>query len=269
MPPRTHPAPPRPALRRRAVAALLTLAVIAAANEARAGDAAARHVLGFSPDGHYFAFEQYSTLYEQDAAFSEYVAIDTRTDRFVAGTPVRVLIRGDDGLDADKARADAAAKAKPLLARLGIGRAGTQTAGKPSMALDEIGIYQMEPQPLARALAVPLPDGRSLSLTLSERALGSAMCAGYGGTGTAGRAKIVGLQLSMQLGGATTLLQEDAALPRSRRCAHAYGIAEAWLHRAPDGGLTLAVLVEYADNDGYHAGPNRRFLAVTRKLPKP
>ncbi|WP_292680767.1 hypothetical protein [Mesorhizobium sp.] len=29
---------------------------------AQAGDAAARHIIGFSPDGAYFAFEQYGTL---------------------------------------------------------------------------------------------------------------------------------------------------------------------------------------------------------------
>ncbi|MCZ7642669.1 MAG: DUF2259 domain-containing protein [Pseudorhodoplanes sp.] len=195
--------------------------------------------------------------------------MDTRTDRFVAGTPVRVLIRGDDGLDADKGARGCRRQGK---AAAGAARHRPRRHADRRQALD--GARRDRHLPDGAAAARPrarraLPDGRSLSLTLSERALGSAMCAGYGGTGTAGRAKIVGLQLSMQLGGATTLLQEDAALPRSRRCAHAYGIAEAWLHRAPDGGLTLAVLVEYADNDGYHAGPNRRFLAVTRKLPKP
>ncbi|MBZ0141486.1 MAG: hypothetical protein K8H87_17220, partial [Pseudorhodoplanes sp.] len=99
-----------PAITDRFKAALIALPVLLA-SPAQAGDAAARQVLGFSPDGNYFAFEQYSALYEQDAAFSEYVVIDTRGDRFVAGTPIKVLIRGDDGLDTDKARADAKAKA--------------------------------------------------------------------------------------------------------------------------------------------------------------
>lgn len=269
MPLQFHTALPGRIPRAAPVASAIASIALLAASPAQAGDAAARHVLGFSPDGNYFAFEQYSALYEQDAAFSEYVVIDTRGDRFVAGTPIKVLIRGDDGLDTDKARADAKAKAEPLLARRKIGAAGTHVAGKPSMALDEVGIYQMDPLPLAKRLDIALPDGRNLSLTLSEHALGSALCAGYGGTGIAGDARVTGFKLAMRLGGADTVLHGDAALPRSRRCAQAYGLAEAWLHQVPDGALTLAVIVEYADNDGYHAGPNRRFLAVTKKLPKP
>ncbi|MGE3150615.1 MAG: hypothetical protein AB7K04_16280 [Pseudorhodoplanes sp.] len=49
-------------------------------------------------------------------------------------------------------------------------------------------------------------------------------------------------------------------------CAEDYGIAEAYLHKAADGTLTLAAPIGYADNANYHAGPNRRFLAVTRRL---
>ena len=30
--------------------------------------------------------------------------------------------------------------------------------------------------------------------------------------------------------------------------------------------LTLVALIEYADNKDYHAGPNRRFMAVTKRL---
>ena len=40
-------------------------------------------VIGFSPDGHVFAFEQYTTLYEDEAAFSELFFIDTRRDVFL------------------------------------------------------------------------------------------------------------------------------------------------------------------------------------------
>jgi predicted secreted protein len=246
---------------------LVAAAGALASGRALAGDAAARHVIGFSPDGTVFAFEQYTMLYEDDAAFSEYVVIDTRTDRFAPGTPIKVLIRGDEGLDEKKARGDARKRADPILKKLRVGEPGTRIAGKPSMALDEIGIYQMDPQPLAKSLDVALPDGRFLQLSASAHQIGSATCAGYGGTGTPGKAKTYGLKLTMSLGGAPIILQSDATLPASRRCAADYGIAEAWLHRAADGTLTLAALIEYADNHEYHAGPNRRFMAVTKRLP--
>lgn len=245
--------------------------LIALAGAANAGDAAARRFIGFSPDGKVFAFEQYTMLYEDEAAFSEYFIIDTEKDVPVPGAPVRVFIRDEnDGLDEDKARAEAGKKAMPLLDKFKVSEPGTYVGGKPSMDLDEIGIYQMEPEPLAKSLDVPLPGGRKAQLTVSSHALGTAMCEGFGGRSRAGRAKVAGMKLTMSLdGGAPVVLRQDKTLPKSRRCAADYGIAEAYLYTAPDGVVTLAALIEYADNDGYHAGPNRRFLAVTRRLANP
>ena len=252
------------------IALICAVAALALYSEsAQAGDAAARRVIGFSPDGIYFAFEQYTMLYEDEAAFSEFVVIDTRGDRFVPGTPVRVLVRGDEGLDEKKAREDAQAKAGPILQRLKIGEAGIRVEGKPSMDLDEIGIYQMDTKPLAKSLSFVLPDGRKARLAVTDKPSGAALCDGYGGRGVKGKAKAAGLKLALDLDGAAqTVLQDDKALPASRRCAAEYGIAEAYLKVAPDGSTALAALVEYADNHDYHAGANRRFMAVTRRLPK-
>lgn len=247
------------------------VAAMTLSNVAQAGDAAARRFIGFSPDGKIFAFEQYTMLYEEEAAFSEYVIIDTEKDRLVPGAPVRVFIRDEnDGLDEEKARADAEKKAKPLLEKFKVSEPGIYVGGKPSMDLDEIGIYQMEPKPLAKSLDVPLPGGRKARLALSSHPLGTARCEGYGGRARAGRAKVAGMSLTLSLDGGTPVtLQHDKTLPKSRRCAADYGIAEAYLYAAPDDTVTLAALIEYADNDGFHAGPNRRFLAVTKRLPKP
>jgi predicted secreted protein len=244
-------------------------AIAAFAVPAVAGDAAARRIIGFSPDGTYFAFEQFTDIYEEDAAFSEIVVIDTNTDRFVPGTPVRVLIREDDDVS-EKSRALAAAQAKPILDQLRVVDAGAYVAGKPSMMLDEVGIYQMKPEPLAKSLAFKLPGGRAATLAVADKPLGQAMCDGYGGRATPGRAKVAGLRLTLDIAGAPQLvMQNDNTLPKGRRCAAAYGIAEAHLHTAPDGTITLAALIEFSDNHDFHAGPNRRFMAVTRRLPKP
>ena len=244
--------------------------VFCAAAPALAGDAAARRVIGFSPDGAYFAFEQYTMVYEDEASFSDYVIVDTKADKFVPGTPIRILIRGDDGLDEKKARADALAKAKPLLDRFQIGEPGTRIEGKPSMDLDDIGIYQTGAQPMATSLDIPLPDGRKAQLTLQNHPIAIVMCDGMGGRGTPGKSHGYGMKLTLKIAGsAPTILQHDKALPKSRRCAASYGIAEAYLHKAPDGTLTLAALIEYSDNHDHHAGSNRRFMAVTKRLPKP
>ncbi len=253
---------------RRAMPALAILGSLTPT--ALAGDAAARKVIGFSPDGAYFAFEQYTMVYEDEASFSDYVIVDTLNDRFVTGTPIRVLIRGDDGLDEKKARAGALAKAKPLLDRFRIGEPGTRIESKPSMDLDDIGIYQINQQPMAKSLELPLPDGRKARIAVSRHPIATVMCNGMGGTGAPGKAMGYGVKLTLKVAdGPPIVLQHDKALPKSRRCALEYGIAEAYLHKAGDGVLTLAALIEYSDNEDHHAGPNRRFMAVTKRLPKP
>jgi predicted secreted protein len=248
---------------------ILSLALLLGATLASpvaAGDAAALRVIGFSPDGTIFAFEQYTMLYEDEAAFSEYFLIDTRTDRYLPGTPIKVLLRDDDGNDEKKAREQAAAKAAPLIAQHRIEQPGTRHEGKASMALDEIGIYQMNTGPLAQAQAFTLPDGRKARLAVAHRPLGNAVCEGVGGRGMKGRIPVAGLKLTLVLDGKPVTLQEDKQLPPARRCVSGYGIAEAYLHTAPDGAITLAAMIETVDNHDYHAGPNRRFMAVMRRL---
>jgi hypothetical protein len=112
-----------------------------------------------------------------------------------------------------------------------------------------------------------LPDGRKARLTVSQRALGKADCDGAGGRGVKGKVAVAGLKLTLTLDGKPTVLQEDRKLPETRRCVSGYGIAEAYLHTAPDGAVTIAAIIEAVDNHDYHAGPNRRFIAVTRRLP--
>lgn len=244
--------------------------LLATALPAAAGDAAARRVIGFSPDGTTFAFEQYTTLYDSLEHIVEIQVIETRTDTFVKGTPFR--LRADESKkshDLPEARNELMRKARPfVIGNLKVSEPGQQFAGKPSMDLDEIGIYQMDPKPLATGQDFTLPDGRKASLKLSETALGKASCYGAGGRATYGDVITQGVTLTLSLdGGAPVTLQSDKRLPKSRRCVTAYGIAEAWLHRAPDGVQTLAVLLETVDAHEFHAGPNRRFMAVTTRIP--
>ncbi|WP_287092263.1 hypothetical protein [Mesorhizobium sp.] len=53
--------------------------------------------IGFSPDGTYFAFEQYGTLDAgaSNSGWSEIDIIDTRTDEFVGGKPIRIVDETD------------------------------------------------------------------------------------------------------------------------------------------------------------------------------
>ena len=75
------------------------------------------------------------------------------------------------------------------------------------------------------------------------------------------------LASALGVGGCPMVLNDDSRLPKNRRCVTAYGIAESYHHQAKDGAQTLAVLIETVDAHEFHAGPNRRFMAVTRRLP--
>jgi predicted secreted protein len=244
--------------------------LLAAASSAFAGDAAARKVLGFSPDGTTFAFEQYSTLYDSTEHVVDIQVIDTRTDSYVKGSPFSVRTKHDDERELDAARAGLLKSATPTLARLKIGAAGKHFPGKPSMELDDVGIYQMAKAPLAKAQEITLPSGRKAKLAIAETALGKASCYGAGGRGTFGDVIVQGLTVTLTLDdGSSTILQMDKRLPKNRRCVTEYGIAEVWLHEATDSTPTLAVLIETVDAHEFHAGPNRRFMAVTKRLSLP
>ncbi len=254
----------------RSLAALCVL--IAATSSASAGDSAARKVLGFSPDGTAFAFEQYSTLYDSNERIIEIQVIDTRTDSFIKGTPFSSRIGDDDERETDVLRTGMLKTAAPTLSRLNVGVPGKHFPGKPSIDLEEVGIYHMAENPLAKTQEITLPGARKARLAITETALGKASCYGAGGRGTFGSVIVTGLTLTLTLtldDGAATILQTDKRLPKSRRCVTEYGIAEAWLHEAPDGTQTLAVLIETVDAHEFHAGPNRRFMAVTKRLPSP
>jgi predicted secreted protein len=61
---------------------------------ARAGDAATRAIVGFSPDGRYFAFEQHDTRGGSGFPYVEIFVVDAADDRWGPGSPIRK--RADD-----------------------------------------------------------------------------------------------------------------------------------------------------------------------------
>ena len=114
----------------------LVLPVAATAPGAQAGDGAAVHVLGFSADGRYFAFEQYGEQDGSGSLHSTITAIEIAGDRLVKGMPVAAIMDPDNPAlgkePRDKQLADirakAAADAAALLQQLGISGAGHMVA---------------------------------------------------------------------------------------------------------------------------------------------
>ncbi|WP_246811273.1 DUF2259 domain-containing protein [Mesorhizobium sp. AA22] len=139
------------------------------ASAAQAGDAAARRIFGFWPDGTYFAFEQYGTLDAgaSNSGWSEIDIIDTRTDEFVGGKPIRIVDETEEAtLTLDQARAQAAAQAAPILAQYAIAARGERTAFDRFTFPDDMVAYQdiARPDQVSQKWLSPTYDELGISI---------------------------------------------------------------------------------------------------------
>jgi predicted secreted protein len=248
----------RPSLRSaRAVRAglLSVLALAAAAGVARAGDGAAADVLGFSPDGRYFAFQQHGEEDGSGAIYYETTAVDVANDRPVAGTPFVAA-----------SPEEATKHAEALLRRLDIGNAGIEVVGVPASRAHEV-ISPRDVNPVMDAAVAELSLGPAIvgaggRILLRAADLDAPRCRGLVPEGRPQGFTLVLERPDM----APLVLHRDRELPQSRGCPDRYGLAGAYALATPAGDTALAVLLQYF----YFAfeGHNRRFLVVTARVPK-
>jgi predicted secreted protein len=232
--------------------ALLT--IVLACGTASAGDYAAREILGFSPDGRTFAFEEYGVQDGSGFPYSNIYAIDTATDGWVAGTPVRMLTESELAPLA-KTRAEAARKARPILGVRKVGVPGNLVASNPPT---EVSADPHRVVFLPRIIA-PM-GGPAYDLTLTEIAMPAAGCPDMGKPFHGFRLTLTGP------GGSTQTLANDGQIPSSRHCPLNYAISDVLTYFPPGGQPVLAVLLSMF-TVGFE-GPDRRFLAVTAPLPQ-
>ncbi len=253
-------------------AALLVLALTARASETCAGDGAALHVLGFSSDGRYFAFEQYGEQDGSGALYSIVTAIEIVGGRTIKGMPVAVLMSPDHP-DLSKqprdqqlaaVRARAATSAATPLREFGISGAGQMIASTPdSRAGDLLSPEQVKTIMQAASGSMTLPTNRfgadaRLALREFDIALPRCKKAGSG-------AHPVGFGLTLERKSRPTIhLNRDQTIPPARGCPERYGIAEAHTLPLPDGLSALAVVIQYF-YPGFE-GPDRRFMTVTSRV---
>jgi predicted secreted protein len=219
-----------------------------------AGDYASRHVIGFSPDGRYFAFEQYGVQDGSGFPYSEIFVIDTETDNWVPESPFRIRL-DKESERSDTARKSARQAASPLLQKLNIGEPGEHLASNPRAELSaDPGRVVIN-----AAHRFTPPKDEPISFTLTEKTLNSAKCAQYS------ERPMKGFTLTMTHEGANpVILSDDEKLPDSRGCALGYGIADIFSHES--GGETTYAILLHMPTIGFE-GPDRRFIAVTHRLP--
>jgi len=235
------------------VAASLTLAATIFATPAFAGDAAELSILGFSADGSIFAFEEYGVQDGSGFPYANRFYIDTASDNFMPGTPVRVRI-DDEAASVADARA-AAREQGQNVAQDAMLEPGF-TAG-----FNAITELSADPHRLAgNPRPVFPPIDQPVEFRIEEIVLEQPEnCHGLG--------EAVGFRLvrvGLAPGEAAQIVHEDASIPASRNCPLGYrlGAVQTFF---PDGGEPVYAVLVAVRSLGFE-GPNHRWIAIPGRL---
>ena len=222
---------------------------------ARAGDAAELAILGFSPDGSIFAFEEYGVQDGSGFPYANRFYIDVTTDKFVKGSPIRVRL-DDENASLDDARADAAKRGQAIVSDAALSANRGQT-----VALNPITERSADPHLVVanpRPVLPPIDD--PLAFRLEELQLAPpANCETIGGN--------IGyrlLRMGMAAGESAMLLHEDSKIPSSRGCPLGYRIGAVQTFFPESGSPVFAVLIAVRSY-GFE-GPDHRWIAVPGRL---
>jgi predicted secreted protein len=228
--------------------------LIFAATSAKAADNAERAVIGFSPDGRYFAFEQYGVQDGSGFPYSEIFIVDLDANQWMKGSPFRERLEEDDAR-VGAVRAKAAKAASALISELQISEPGEiiasslpteASADRRQMSFDPVYLSQVK-QPA---------NGYTLTLDLVAFAAPESCYAEDG--------KQMGFRLTLS-GNASQEVHKDTAIPSSRYCPRDYDIADVIAYRSYSvGDRYIALIGVYTP--GFE-GVNRRLIAVPFKLP--
>lgn len=221
---------------------------------ANGGDFAEREILGFSADGSLFAFEEYGIQDGSGFPYASIYLIETAGDTWTAGGPWHARVEEELG-EVDLARNMAREMAGAALEA--ISNPGTHNASNPSLE-----VADNPHRIVARPWHFVPPTKERIEFRLEEIPMqGEEYCQAFG--------QIVGfrlLKIATRPNETTTVLHEDASVPKSRGCPLSYRFADiVTFPRNESGELVTAILILY-EQVGFE-GPDGRYLAVTKILP--
>jgi predicted secreted protein len=220
-----------------------------------AGDVSALHIIGFTPDGGVFAFEDYGVQDGSGFPYASRFYINTATDDFLPGTPIRVRI-DDESAELATARAQARSQGDAIVAEATLSANPGFTAGFNAITEYSADPYRMvvNPRPVFP------PADKRVEFRLEEIPMvAPADCQGID--------DIAGFRLvrvDAEPGGQTTLIHEDGSVPASRNCPQGYRIGAVQTFHPESGDPVFAVMIAIRSM-GFE-GPNYRWIAVTGKL---
>ena len=194
---------------------LFFLSMMCLASPVHAGDTASLDVVGYSKDGRIFAFEEHGVQDGSGFAYSNYFFIDTKEDKYLPGTPIRVLIEEEQSVK--KIRGMARAKAQPLIDKYDLTEnPGVMVAYNPGSEIDG------DPHKIryTRTLSTPA-RGITYTLEIKEKVFPAPEeCLNMIGEYT-------GFTLTLTENSsqpANEMLHEDVQVPKSRPCPNGYRI---------------------------------------------
>jgi predicted secreted protein len=211
-----------------------------------AGDRALIDFIGYSPDGRYFAFEEYGVQDGSGFPYASVFVVDLRADKWVAGSPYRITLEREDAAVADArmaAHEAAAGKLSSLDVSVPADLVALNGDGEPGNDGHELAFG-------GPGFGTDAPrDVRTLTLETFP-ANSPTPCESYTGE--------KGLGYALMLDGVE--LHRDTTLPQSRGCPLDYRLFGVVMP-ADWSGAEAAVAIVAAYPFGFE-GPDRRFLAV-------
>ena len=236
----------------------LIILVFAATNSARAGDNAERAVIGFSPDGRYFAFEQYGIQDGSGFPFSEIFIIDLDANAWVKGSPFREKAE-EDGALVSAARMRAQKAAGSLLAQLKIAEPGEVLASQPVTEASQ-DRHRLSFDPFFISLGNQPANRYTLAVDLVPFPAPEA-CRDHGDNQMGLKLTITDNDKSL-----TGEVYKDAAIPSSRYCPHDYDVADVIVYRTYAPPAERLVALVGVRTPGFE-GSDRRLIAIPFSLP--
>lgn len=236
----------------KAIAALVTLLGMALlmSRPAAAGDTASLNVIGYSETGRVFAFEEYGIQDGSGFAYSNYFFLDTETDKYLPGTPIRVLVEDETSLA--RIRKLAQDKAAALITQHGLAdNPGSLLAYNPP---SEANSNEFNLRFFSYISSAPMTELTNTLELIEKDFPPSKDCLNMTGT-------YKGFTLKLTEDGGKPVdrvIHADTSVPSSRFCASGYRIGAVVGSETNNAPFMAMILVS---RFGFE-GPDRRWIAV-------
>jgi predicted secreted protein len=242
---------------RKLASALAGFTFLISAGVAAAGDTASLNVIGYSPDGKVFAFEEYGISDGSGYPYSNIYFVDTERDEYLPDTPFRLTV--EEEAPVSQVREISHMKAEDLIAKYKLKEnPGVLVAYNPPSEVDS------DPASLRyRPFVSPAPSyGPVSKLELTTKDFPPLkVCQGMSEVFRGFTLKLTEFDDKP----ADKVVHEDRNVPASRGCALDYRIGAVVSSEAGQVPQMAMILV---DSVGFE-GPDRRWIAVPIKAEQP